>query len=118
MQLAPVEALQEASGLPPLVTLLPTEPAALVALPQRVSEPQLPVRPQLADLPAPEARVPSEGAPGDITDPALAPPATAVPPAWDHAAEQVPAAEAVGADERASASFCRLASSERLEGGS
>jgi hypothetical protein len=133
-----VEAQQEASELPPLVTLLPTGVPAVVAPPQRakgllllvtllptgvpavvappqqVSEPRLPVRPQLADLPAAEARVPSEGAPGDTTDPALAPPAAAVPPAWDHAAVVV----VVGADERASAGFYLPAPSERLEAGS
>jgi len=100
------------------VTLLATGLPVLAAPPQRVNEPQLPVRLEPADLPAAEARVPSEGAPGDSADPALAPQAAAVPPAWDHAAVEVPAAEAVvGADERASAGFYLLVSSERLEGG-
>ena len=101
-----VVAPQRARGLQPPGTLLPTGLAALVAPLQRVSEPQLPVMPQLAGLPAAEARVPSEAAPVDTTDLALAPPAAAVPPAWDLAEAEAAAEVAeVGADERAATSF-------------
>ena len=114
--LALVEALAEAIGLPPPGTPLPTGLAVPV---QRVSEPQLPVRPAPAGPPAAEARVPSEEAPGDSMDPALAPPAAAAPPAWDLVEAEAPAAEAVvGADERESCEplapgFGRTARSEK-----
>ena len=105
-----VVAPQRARGLQPPGTLLPTGLAALVAPLQRVSEPQLPVMPQLAGLPAAEARVPSEAAPVDTTDLALVPPAAAVPPAWDLAEAEASAAEVavVGADKRAATSFWLL----------
>jgi len=102
-----VEPPAEASGLAPHVTPRPTGLPALVERPQRGNEPQLPVREELAGLAVAEARVPSEGAPVDTTDPALAPPAVAVPPAWDLAEAEASAAEvaAVVADERAATSF-------------
>lgn len=135
-RLARVEALPEASGLPPPGTPLATElpvpveppqparkllppgtrlPTGLpvpAEPPQPASEPQLPVRPPVAGLAAGEARVHSVGAPVDTTDPALAPPAAAVPPAWDLAEVAALAAEVAvaGADERAAACFW-----ERLE---
>ena len=98
---------QRARGLQLPGTLLPTGLPALVAPLQRVNEPQLPESPHLAGLPAAEARVPSEAAPVDTTDLALAPPAAAVPPAWDLAEAEASAAEVavVGADERAATSF-------------
>lgn len=101
-----VKVLPGVSGLQPLGMLLPIGVPALVGPPQRVSGLQLPVRPQLAGLAAAEARVPSEEAPGDTTDLALAPPAPAVPPAWDHAAVEAFAVEVavVDADEWAAAS--------------
>src|SRR5215472_15215183 len=96
--------LAEASGLAPHVTPRPTGLPAEVEPLQLANEPQLPVTPPLAGLRAAETRVPSGGAPVDTTDPALAPPAAAVPPAWVLAGAEASAAEAgvVGADERAS----------------
>jgi hypothetical protein len=97
---------QRVRGLQLPGTLLPTGLPALVVPLQRVNEPQLPVSPPLAGLPAAEARVPSEAAPVDTTDLALAPPAAAVPPAWDLAEAEAAAEVAeVGADERAATSF-------------
>ena len=112
-----VAPLQRVRGLVLPVTLLATGLPVLAAPPQRVNEPQLPVRRQVAGLPVAEVRVPSEAAPVDTTALALAPPAAAVPPAWDLAEAEASAAEVavVGADEQVSTSFLLLASGERLE---
>ena len=92
------------TGKPTGRPLLANVRLALVEPLQRANERQPPVMPQLAGLPAAEARVPSEAAPVDTTDPALAPLAVAVPAAWDHVAAEVFVAEVAvaGADERAS----------------
>lgn len=112
-----VEVLQRANGPQRRVSLRPTGVLALVEVLQRVNEPRRRVSPQLAGLPAAEARVPSEGAPGDITDPALAPQAPAVPPVWDHAVGEAPAPEAVvGADETCTVSASTAGLPARLEG--
>jgi len=117
VRLVLAEPLAEASGPAPHVTPRPTGLPALVEALQRVNEPQLPVRRQVAGLPVAEVRVPSEAAPVDTTALALAPPAAAVPPAWDLAEAEASAAEVavVGADEQVSTSFLLLASGERLE---
>ena len=94
--------LAEANGLAQHVTPQPTGLPAQVEPLQLANEPQLPVTPPLAGLPAAETRVPSVGAPVDTTDLALAPPAAAVPPAWDLAEVEASAAEVgvVGEDKR------------------
>jgi len=61
-------------------------------------------KPRARGLPAAlVARVPSEAARGDTTDPALAPPAAEAPPAWDLGVAEAPVAVAVvaaGEDKR------------------
>ena len=105
--LARVGPLLRVSELMPPVTPLPTGLPAQVEPLLRVSEPLPPVTPPLAGLPAAEVRVPSEGAPGDTTDPGLAPPALAVLAAWDRAAAV--GVVVVGVGKWGSASSCLLA---------